>query len=216
MLARDQEFGGGTAADVRAFAGKVAALFTRKGAPRDLLSDPDDWEQTAALALIEGVRKRGRTVHDQGYHFQAARREVGLVISKALATVSIWEKRAHLAREFQDRTPLVGCGGEAETGAVEIEFAGRADRRLMARSRDIARNGILEILARHVAGMGARDRLILEPLLGIRTLDPSDRAEVATLTRISRQGIDAAVKRLAVRVRQDRLAVRARRALLEA
>jgi hypothetical protein len=216
MLKKDAEFekaAGGTAADLRKFVGMVVAMFRRKGAP----GDSEDWEQDAALAVIDGIRKRGVTLTAHGartYHYRAASCAVGAGISRNISIVHFGEKKAHLARERQGWDRVAGFP-EDKTG-LHLADGRHVSDALTDRDRRRARLGLMQIIRGHVAAMPASDREILEPLLGIRAVEASERAEVVAASGKSRQAVNGAVIRLATKVRGDRRAVRARRMFLAA
>jgi hypothetical protein len=214
MRTRDQEFekaAAGTVADLRKFISMVAAMFQRKKAP----GDPEDWEQDAALAVIEGIRKRGVTLTAFGsrtYHYRAASCAIAAGISGRLSVVRLGATEGHLARNFQNWEQIEGCNAGDESavdiadGVEPLHFAERDTRR--------ARAALMEIVARHVAQMPPEDRRALEPMLGIRTVEAKERSEAVAASGRSRQAVDAAVKRLGIAVRGDSRAVRARRMFL--
>jgi hypothetical protein len=186
--------------EVRQFARKIAISFVGRGAPRGLLSDPDDWEQTAAVAALEGQAHGARFLYRI-----AARREVAMEITRAMSPVHYGEHsaaRAHKAREIAGRAPV----DESMPFAASIG----PDARIQAAERRRALREAVAHVARHVAGMTRDDRTILEPMLGLRRTEGGEEADaVAWRAGVPIQAVDGAIRRLRRRVGGDRAARRA-------
>lgn len=207
------------ASAVYELADAVVRRYRRKDAP----GDPDDWRQEAALAVVEGIRLRGRPVTDRGYHYEAARLTVALAISRALAVVHVAEHAAGRAREFQARIPMVGCGhGALEGGklasnaiaerAVDLPGGANPSARVEAAERARARRALLAHLGGVVARMPrGRDRDLLAKMLGLRGAEPMEPDEAAWSVMAGVGAAHGATRRLAEAVRGDRRARRLRR-----
>jgi hypothetical protein len=200
------------AADVPAFARMVRSMFRRRGSPGDL----EDVEQTAAAATLESIRRSGLPLRGhRRYHYQAAARTAGLEVSRLLSNVSFGEKKAKLARQWQDRTPIAGCGNEPGPGVHEEVGGSSPDARIRTRELGRATSRLWVIISRHVRRFPDGDRRVLELLLGIGGDAAEDSTEVAWLTGMSHGAIAGAVRRLSEAVQSDEAARRARRVMLE-
>jgi hypothetical protein len=202
------------AAEIYRLADAVVRRYRRRDAP----GDAEDWRQEAALAILEGVRLRGRPLSDGGYHFEAARLTVALAISRAVAVVHLSEHAAErgLGRKLQDRVPLVGCGPVSphprHGDAVELPDRRSPAGRIRMVERGRARGELLAYLAARAARMERpRDRALVTLMLGARGAEPMEPGEAAWAVGADASVAHNAAKRFAQEVAGDRRARRLRR-----
>ncbi len=194
-------------------AAQVRRSFARRRSPGDL----DDVEQDAALGALEAIAAgnvdlSART--SMSYLRTAGRRTAGAGVSQALAVVTIPRKKAALARQWQHRVSIVGCGvGEGEEGeetdAIALmsydtpEAAGDEARGARARRLGIAR--LVPVIAQHAKALPAGERVVAEVVLGLRpgTTPARTFREVSWRTGVTVSRARAVFDKLTARVFAD-------------
>jgi hypothetical protein len=202
-----------TGAEVQEFAGMIRAVHLGKWW---FDGDPEDLTQDAAFHTLKEQRKSRKPLKgNRGYYFAVATREARLDWNRARATVTMGERALRRSSEYSDRTPMVGCGGRAEDGAVDLEDDRQPDAGRRRRDAAGARAHLLGILEDHAEMLHPTERQVVAMLLGLGTqLRQMDPEEVYAATGLAAASVWAIVRRFGKRVRSDRGALRARRAYL--
>lgn len=209
-----------TQARVLEVARSVQRRFIRRRVPADM----DDVFQDAALAALEATAGKLLDPRQRvsGYMFRAAKREVGLKVSRALASVYIAENKAGQAKRYRasmtigqdgrlrSTYALVSSGREEQQPllhhetAMEARDMDRPDRRLAlmeaVRSRARIRASIRRRLDCYLARLPEGQRLGVEALMGRtgpahETVEDAARAAGVTVSEV-RKGV-AKLRRLA-------------------
>lgn len=200
-------------AEVLAFAEMIRRVFATKG----FNGDGDDVAQDTAVHVLEAHRrKRVPMKGNRGYYYQVAVREGGITIGRQLSALSCGETTAQKrGREWADRTQLVGCGGRAEDGAVELlDDDTMPDARRRRDDAADARARLWGIFEDYLRTMPEADRRVLGMLLGIGT-PQRDPDEVTVATGRPAPAVWATVRRLKKVIANDRGARRARRVMIQ-
>lgn len=175
--------------------------------------DADDVAQDAAEAVIRYHRKKRLPIKGhRSLYFHPATCEARIGWNRARAVVTMGERASVRSNQYVDRTPIVGCGYDA--GVVFLDKRGPHGER-QDRDAAAARERMLGILEDHVATLAPTERQVVAMLLGIggqlRQMDPD---EVYEATGLKAAAVWAIVRRFGKVVRQDKGALRARRAYL--
>lgn len=202
-----------TGAEVQEFAGMIRAIYLRSWW---FDGDPDDVAQDAAEhTLITHRKSRKPLKGNRGYYFQPAMCETRIGWNRQRATVTMGERASVRSSQYSDRTPLIGCGGRAQDGAVEIEDDRSPDANHRRRDVARARRQLLGIIEDHLDVIHPTERQVVAMLLGLGTqLQQFDPEEVYAATGLKASAVWAIVRRFGKIVRKDRGALRARRAYL--
>ena len=196
--------------EVLASARSVRTRFQRRGAPGDRpAASWEDHDQTAALRLLELQARHGG---DLGRYRGAARKAVGLELSRALSRVSFPDNAEgrNYARDFQDAVPIAGCG-HLEEESVHVPAFSLPDARIAWDERRAATARLLRLVASRLRKRAGQRWRALELLLGVGGEQAEDLAEAAWRTGATTQAVQAAIEELAKVVRSDREARRLRR-----
>jgi DNA-directed RNA polymerase specialized sigma24 family protein len=210
-----------TGEELHAFArkigGRFAVAFWFDG-------DPEDVQQDAAEAVWVAYQRSGLPLKGNvGYYNEPATCEARLAWNLGRAKVSLTEhalRQPGASRAFDKSCTIVGCGVNDEDAddfyapqrANPPDERARPDRERHTRDLEAVRRKLWSIFEDHLAQLPAADRQAVSMLLGIGgpQLDPEEVLEKTGRTGAS---IWAAVRRFGRSVRDDRGAVRARRAL---
>jgi hypothetical protein len=192
----------------------IARIFAGRGLARDLV---DDAQQLAAVSVLETERRYCLPLKgNRAFYYRGAFLETAGALTRLRAACTMGENTADkIGGTFFDRTPLVGCGGAGEQGAVEVEDDRRPDAAMRAEEVARARLKLLDLFEDHLAAMTEDGRRALKMLFGIGT-PQRDVDEVLHLMGVHRNTLNAWLRRFGASVRRDRGARRARRIYVQA
>lgn len=191
----------------------IARIFAGRGLARDLVEDA---QQLAAVSVLETERRYGLPLKgNRAFYYQGAFLETKGALTRLRAACSMGEHTAdRIGTTFFDRTQLVGCGGRAQDGAIEVLDARQPDAATRAEEAARARLRLLDAMEDHLSAMAEQQRQALKMLFGIGT-PQRDFDEVLVALGCHRNTLKAWVRAFGKRVQTDAGARRARRVMIQ-